>query len=98
MFNLIVSLLFALLCIEICRKLPRELGIYAIAIFLLPLIRLNTGQPFVSMARYVLMIFPAFILLGTWGRNPWVNRGILYTSLPVMLFFSAQFWMWGWVG
>jgi hypothetical protein len=97
MFNLFVSLLFAFLCIEIWRKLPRELGIYAIAMFLLPLFRLNAGQPFGSAARYTLMIFPAFILLGKCGRNPWVNRAILYTSLPALLFFSAQFWMWGWV-
>jgi hypothetical protein len=50
------------------------------------------------MARYVLEIFPAFLLLAIWGRSPWVNRLVLTLSLLGLLFFSAQFAIWGWVG
>ena len=97
-FDLFVVVVFAILCYAIWTRLPREFGLYSLAMFLVPLFRVNAGQPFVSMARYVLVIFPAFILLGQWGKNPWVNRLILYLSFPVLLYFSAQFWMWGWVG
>ena len=97
-FNLLITILFGCLSVVIWFKLPRELGLYSFLMLLAPLFGLNEGQPFVSMARYVLVIFPAFILLGQWGRNPWMNRLILYSSFPLALYFSAQFWMWGWVG
>ena len=96
--NLIVALLFGCICIFVWLKITPELGLYAASMFLIPLFGLNPGQPFVSMSRYVLVIFPAFILLGKWGKNAWVNRLILYPSFLAALFFSAQFWMWGWVG
>ncbi len=96
--NLAITLLFGCSCIVIWFKLPRELGLYAVLMFLLPLFGLHTGQPFASMARYVLVIFPVFILWGKWGKNAWINRLILYPSFASALFFSAQFWMWGWVG
>jgi hypothetical protein len=96
--NLGITLSFGCFCVVAWFKLPRELGLYAVLMFLLPLFGLHTGQPFASMARYVLVIFPVFILWGKWGRNAWVNRLILYSSFAGALFFSAQFWMWGWVG
>jgi hypothetical protein len=65
---------------------------------LLFVIRLGSPQPLVSMARYILEIFPAFLLLAIWSRSPWVNRLVLYLSLLGLLFFSAQFAIWGWVG
>jgi len=97
-FNMLTTVLFGILCLFIWLRLPRELGLYSISMYLLPLFGINPGQPFVSMARYVIVIFPAFILLGQWGGNSWINRMILYLSFPAALYFSAQFWMWGWVG
>jgi len=66
--------------------------------FLAPLFRMTTTQPLVSMMRYALAIFPVFILWGVWGKNAWVNRAIIYPSLLLQLYLSAQFVMWGWVG
>ena len=97
LLNLLVVVLLGVMCIAVWRKLPREFGIYALAMFLAPLFRMTTSQPLVSMSRYSLAIFPIFILWGGWGANPWVNRAVLYLSLPLALFLSAQFWMWGWV-
>jgi len=96
-FNLFAALLFGCLTVFVWLKLPRELGLYTALTFLLPLFRISEGQPFVSMSRYVLLLFPAFFLLGKWGAKAWVNRLVLYPSLLGALFFSAQFWMWGWV-
>jgi hypothetical protein len=66
--------------------------------FFAPLLRMTTSQPLVSMVRYVLALFPVFIVLGGWGRNAWVNRLLVYSSVPLQLYLSAQFLMWGWVG
>ena len=97
-FNTLATILFGVLCIIIFWKMPLELGFYSVLMFIPSLLRLNPGQPFVSMMRYVLVIFPAFILLGKWGEKIWVNRAIVYLSFPLALYFSAQFWLWGWVG
>jgi len=98
LIELAFTLLFIVLTIFIWNKLPRLYGVYAVTLMLLFLTRLGSPQPLVSMARYVLEIFPAFLLLAAWGRRPWINRLILYLSWLGLLFFSAQFAIWGWVG
>jgi hypothetical protein len=84
--------------IHIWKKLTRLSGVYSVTLMLLFVTCLGSPQPLVSMARYVLEIFPAFLLLVVWGRQVWVNRLVLHLSLLGLLFFSAQFAMWGWVG
>ncbi len=96
--NLLTTLGLGALLVAVWQKQPREYGLYAIAMFLAPLFRMTTTQPLVSMVRYALAIFPVFILWGVWGRNAWVNRAIIYPSLLLQLYLSAQFVMWGWVG
>jgi hypothetical protein len=54
--------------------------------------------PLLSMPRFVLPLFPMYILLGRLGQtSPLVNRLIIYTWLALLLFFSAQFALGGWV-
>lgn len=79
------------------RKLPGEYGIYMAITMLVLMLRRTTLQPLVSMSRYVLMLFPAFMLWGHWGRNPWIQRLIVYPSVALLLYLSGQFAMWGWV-
>jgi Gpi18-like mannosyltransferase len=97
LFNLLVTLFFGILCVVAWFKLPREWFFYSIAMFGAPLFRMTTVQPLVSMSRYVLVLFPLFCLLGKWGEKPWVNRVIVYTGFLAALYFSAQFFSWGWV-
>ena len=96
--ELVFSLLFITLTVFIWKKLPRIYGIYSATFMLLLLVRFGSPQPLVSMARYVLEIFPAFMVLAVWGRKGWANRIILYLFWLGLLFFSAQFAIWGWVG
>jgi Dolichyl-phosphate-mannose-protein mannosyltransferase len=98
LIELTFTVLFIILTIFIWKKLPRLYGIYSVTLILLFVARLGTPQPLISMARYVLEIFPAFMLLAVWGRSAWVNRLVSYSSLLGLLFFSAQFAIWGWVG
>jgi len=96
-FNLFVTSLFGILIVVAWRKIPREWFFYSIAMYLAPLFRMTTIQPLVSMSRYVLVLFPLFCLLGQWGERPWVNRIIVYAGFLAALYFSAQFFTWGWV-
>jgi hypothetical protein len=98
LFELSFTILFIVLTVFIWKKLPRIYGIYAAINMLLFLARIGSPQPLVSMTRYVLEIFPAFLILAVWARKPWANRLILYLSWLGLLFFAAQFAIWGWVG
>jgi hypothetical protein len=84
--------------IHIWKKLPQLYRVYSVTLMLLFVTRLGSPQPLVSTACYVLGIFPAFLLLAVLGRQAWVYRLVLHLSLLGLLFFSAQFAIWGWVG
>jgi hypothetical protein len=96
--NLIMTFLFLAMTIISFRALPLTYSLYmALTIFAL-LLRRTTIQPLVSMSRYVLTLFPAFIIWSRWGKNPWVNRLIVYPSLALLIYLCGQFAIWGWVG
>jgi Gpi18-like mannosyltransferase len=95
--NLSVTLGFIIMMFAVWKKLPLEYSFYSLLMLLTPLFRMNSTQPLVSMTRYVLVIFPVFIVFGMWGKNPWINRVILYISVLLQLYLSAQFFLWGWV-
>jgi hypothetical protein len=97
LFNLLVTLLFGILCVFAWRKTPRAWFLYSAVMLLVPLFNMNSTQPLVSMSRHVLLLFPLFCLLGKWGEKPWVNRVIVYAGFLAALYFSAQFFTWGWV-
>jgi hypothetical protein len=96
--NLLATVLFVVMAVLVWIRLPREYGLYTVAMLAAPLFRMTTTQPLVSMLRYVLVLFPVYILWGMWGKNPWVNRVVVYLSFPLALYASAQFVLWGWVG
>jgi len=95
--NLLATILFGLMLMPVWRKLPREYFLYAALMFAAPLLRMTTTQPLVSMSRYVLVMFPVFIVWGAWTQNAWIQRALVYPSLALLLFLSAQFFLWGWV-
>ena len=97
LLNLSMTGVFLAMTVLSFRRLPRQYGIYmAVTMFVL-LLRRTTLQPLVSMSRYVLVLFPAFMLWGLWGRNPRVQRLVVYPSVALLLYLSGQFAIWGWV-
>ena len=96
--ELFFSLAFIFFTILIWKKLPRIYGLYAASLMLFFLARMGSPQPLVSMNRYTLEIFPVFLLFAGWGSKPAIHRLILYLSWMGLLFFTAQFAIWGWVG
>lgn len=79
------------------RRLGRTYGLYSLFLLLFILLPTSELKPLYSFSRYALAFFPAFMLLGLAGQRPLLNRLILYPSLPLCLYFSGQFFMWGWV-
>lgn len=50
-----------------------------------------------STMRFMLVIFPLFILLGMWGRRPWLNILILTCSLLLLALQTAIYISGGWI-
>lgn len=97
LLNWAVVTFFIVLLIAGWRKIPIEYTLYTIFSLLIMLIRVVETQPLISMSRYSLTLFPAFFILGLAAENPWIRRLIVYTFIPLNLYLSAQFFLWGWV-
>jgi Gpi18-like mannosyltransferase len=68
------GLLFIVLMVLALRKLKAALGVY-VGISLLPLLFLPiAGAPLQSMQRYVLVLFPGFMVLAWLGKRPAWHR------------------------
>jgi hypothetical protein len=88
---------FIILIIWGWRNIPFEYNVYTVASMLIILTRVVETQPLVSLSRYSLTYFPVFFTLAIMGKSPWVRRAIIYTSVPLSLYLSGQFFLWGWV-
>lgn len=69
-------------------------GTYVVLGALLPF----TSGLLMSQRRYMWVLFPVFILLARWGKNPWVDRTVFVVSLLLLGLFTAMFANWYWVG
>lgn len=79
------------------RRLGITYGLYSAMLLFFMLLPTSDVKPLYSFSRYTLAFFPTFMLLGLAGKRPLTNRLILYPSLLLYLYFSGQFFSWGWV-
>lgn len=97
-FDLFFTLLFIAATIAVLKKMPTLYRVYTLSFMALYLFRIAAIYPLLSNSRYVLSLFPVFMLSAKWGENAWVNRLILYSSWLGLIFLAGQFAIWGWVG
>ena len=84
--NLLSAAIFAGLAVAALRMLPLSYGLYSAAIVVY-FLSLSEGAALFLAAgdgRYVLMIFPAFMVLGVWGRH-WRLHELLMVAMPVLM-------------
>jgi hypothetical protein len=79
------------------RRIPIEYNLYTAISLLIMLIRIVDTQPLISFSRYSLTLFPVFYSLGLAAENPIARRLLVYTFIPLNLYLSGQFFLWGWV-
>lgn len=70
---------------------------YVMAGVLLPLTVGVTGIPTLSMARYVVVLFPVFILLARWTGRWWQQAVVVLLFLPAQVLLTMLFVQWYWV-
>ena len=93
------ALIFLALAVLAWGKLSVPYALYMTASWWLSLSHVRVPHPLASTGRHMIGLFPAFFLLGRVGaRSPWLNRLILYPSLALLLFLSANFVLWSWSG
>ncbi|MBD3378338.1 hypothetical protein GF406_25140 [candidate division KSB1 bacterium] len=93
-FNLVLSFISIALCIVTFKKLRIS---YAWLSTLLLLIPLSSGT-LKSFPRYMIVIFPLFILLGRWGQNRYVDMAITAISLIYLGMFTTLYSNWLYIG
>jgi hypothetical protein len=96
-------LLFIILSFVGPWRLPRQLwvyGIYALVLYLFPQLFPNGGTglfPLESTGRFMLEVFPAFIVMAAAGKNKTFHMSYLMVSGALLFFLLTQFLTGHWV-
>ncbi len=96
-FDFFIAIFLLVTTILAFKQLGMMWGLYSAVMLFFIFLPTSDLKPLYSFSRYALAFFPTFLLLGKWGQNPWINRLILYSSIILYLYFSGQFFIWGWV-
>jgi hypothetical protein len=92
-FDYFLFLCTLVICIPMWRRLGKNYAIYSAVSILLPMF-----SDYNSISRYVMGIFPVFLMLGWWGAtNDRLNRLLLIAFPILMIYFAWQQLSWNWV-
>ena len=87
------TIFFLIMTVEVWARLPRVYGVYMLTVLLFQLV----GGDLISMPRFVVPMFPAFIALAQIGKREWADRLILIPSLMLQgvlaLMFTKGYWI-----
>ncbi|MBU1660041.1 MAG: hypothetical protein KKD28_01040, partial [Chloroflexi bacterium] len=93
----VFAILFIVLIIRASKILSIEYALLMCVLILPALIKVSDGGMFVSISRYVLPLFPGFMILGHTGQNPYFHWGWVVVSFALQAMASAAFVLWVWV-
>jgi hypothetical protein len=98
-FDVWFFLLFLTLILVHRKWLPSSLYLFALAVLMLPYLTV-TGGPnrFISMTRYILLAFPAFIVMAQLCKNRlWLVPCITGLFAGMLFTYSVLYAQWYWV-
>ena len=93
LIELAFTFAFLILMVISFRVLRPSYAWYFAASLLVPM----STASLMSMPRFELVMFPAFMLLALWGRQPVVNSAIVSLFLPLLGLFTVLFADWYWL-
>jgi len=81
------------LAVLVLRALPLSYGLYTLGVVLYMLCLGEAGALYAAAGdgRYVLMAFPAFMLLGRWGRRDLVHEVLLIVMGTLLAVLTGHF-------
>lgn len=81
------------------RRLPLAYALYALPSMLLLAVRQMSFSPLMSVTRYVLVVFPLFLVATGWlGQRPRLAVAVIVAGLLVEMVLFQYFVRWGFVG
>ena len=87
------TIFWLIMTVEVWARLPRVYGVYMLTVLLFQLL----GGDLISMPRFLVPMFPAFIALAQIGKREWADRLILIPSLMLQgvlaLMFTKGYWI-----
>lgn len=98
LFDFAVTLLFLVLTAVACWMLDAGWAVYAVLFLVAPLSRFSPVFPLMSLSRYVLVLFPCFVVLAQWGRHRRVHLSVIFLWLSGLGFWTAMFYAASFVG
>ncbi len=98
-FYLATLILFAVVAVVGWRRgmLRPPHALYLTLGLLFPLFSATPHNPLLSLPRFVLVLFPAFILLARMGRRPWPAYLLPVVSVLLLALYTIRFVNWFWV-
>jgi len=95
----LTGLLFALCIVVAFRRLPLPLSAFLVVMWLSSVIKVNSDGYTTSISRYMLALFPVFIVLGMfitrWPRL--IRLGAAVGAFFLLSMYLFIFLLWGWV-
>lgn len=91
LFNFVVALAFLPLIFVVALRLGAGYAVYSTLFFVVPLSRYLPDFALMSFSRYVLLLFPCFIVLALWGRRRWVHLALIFLFLWWLVVWSVKF-------
>lgn len=98
MSDFVLAVSFVLLAGVSLIKLRPGYSAYAVLFVLLPLSRFSERFPLMSFSRYMLLLFPCFLVLALWGQRRWVHLTVMFLWLSGLAFWSAMYYTGSFVG
>jgi hypothetical protein len=95
--ELVVTLLFIGLAIVGLFKLPLWQSAYVWPPLIVPLFQPSSVHPLFSMPRFVIVLFPLFVVLAMFFEDRWTKIIGVVASTALLVFFTIQFSQWYWV-
>ena len=94
-FDLACVGLFVFLTIACFRRLRLGYGLYMVSVLFVTLMQnFRPPYPIVAMPRYVLVLFPGFMVLGAMVKSKALHWVIIYSSTLLLGLFTAMFATW----
>ncbi len=94
-FDLACVGLFSFLAVVSFRRMRLSYGLYMISVLFVVLMQnFRPPYPIAALPRYVLVLFPGFMVLGAMVKNKALHWAIIYVSTMLLALFTAMFATW----
>jgi uncharacterized membrane protein YfcA len=97
MISALLLIIFSFLLLKLFnrKEVDKALPVFSFTMIIVPFL----SGSFISLARYMIVVFPVFFLLADYSqRSNITNRLMLFSSSILLIIYTILFHNWYWVG